>query len=345
MPRLNYTIPLYFDQSLSYLEMLGALSDRVEDIDGVFDKINEYFTFEDNKIIIKGDLAVTGELDSTTVVSKADEANKLSTPRRIGLEGVLVGNAEFDGTKDIYIPTSLGTDTLDVNVTGNATTATKLQTPRQITLAGNVTGTGTFDGTGNLTITTQVTGGSTEINSTAGDFTIGTGTNGGNAYVNGAIYAKDSTGNYVEVVQDGELQLNAPTATKLKESQIISLQGDVTGTFSFDGSESKIVSTTCGHATYANKLQTGLVGGTTQPVYIKADGTVTACTDYSQASVKYADSAGSASSCSNAVNAESATRADTASVSDTTNQIKYGTTLPTDVSSYTEGTVFFLYEA
>lgn len=340
MPRINYTIPAYFDQSLSYLEMLGALADKVENIDEVFEIINQMFEFKDGKITIKGDLSVTGELDSSTVVSKADEANKLTTPRNIRVEGVVVGNADFDGSTDIYIPTSLGTDTLDVNITGNSTTATKLETPRQITLAGNVTGTGTFDGSGNLTITTQVTGGSTEINSTAGDFTIGTGSNGGNAYVNGGIYAK-SQGNYVEVVQGGELQLNAPTATKLKEAKLITLSGDVNGSVSFDGSQSVLMSTTCGHATYASKIQSGTVGGATQPVYIKNDGTLTACTDYSQASVKYATTAGTATNATNADNATNATNADNAT---TTSQIQYGTALPTSTTGLVNGTVFFLYE-
>lgn len=360
MPRLNYTIPLYFDQSLSYLEMLGALASKVEDIDEVFSLINQYFTFDGSKITIKGDLAVTGELDSTTVVSKANEANKLSTPRKIELIGVVDGDVQFDGSEDVIINTSLGTNSLNCNISGNANTATKLQTPRSITLAGNVTGTGTFDGSGNLTITTQVTGGSTEINSTTGDFTVGTGTNGGSLYTNSGIYSKGTDGNYVEIVKDGQLKVGASTADKLSTARMITLSGDVSGSASFDGSASCLISTTCGHATKAEKVGTGLVGGATQPVYVKADGTITACTDYSQASVLKADKATKletartisiSGDCEGSATFDGSANTDievicsSATVSETTNQIQYGTSLPSSTTGYATGTVFLVYTA
>ncbi len=357
MPRLNYTIPLYFDQSLSYLEMLGALASKVEDIDEVFNLINTYFAFDGGKIYIKGDLSVEGELDSDTVVTKAAEAEKLSTPRNIGLEGILVGNAEFDGTKDITIPTSLGTDMLDVNITGNSGTADKLKTPRQITLAGNVTGSGSFDGSGNLTITTQVTGGSTEINSTAGDFTVGTGTNGGNMYVNSGVYSKGTDGNYVEIVNDGELKVNAPTADKLKTARTITFTGDATGTYQFDGSADKLVELDVGYADKALKVGAGLTGSATQPVYVKADGTITACTDYSQATVAKADKLTTARNINitgdvvgtgtfdGSANISIDTACSKAILSDKTSQIQYGTALPSTTTSYAEGTIFLIYEA
>ena len=46
MTRINKTIPAYFDESLSYLEMLGILSGKVEEIKKLSDKLNSVITVD-----------------------------------------------------------------------------------------------------------------------------------------------------------------------------------------------------------------------------------------------------------------------------------------------------------
>ena len=212
MTRINKTIPAYFDESLSYLEMLGILSGKVEEIKELSDKLNSVITVDENgNIVIQGNLDVTGELSSSTTVEKATTAERLVTPRKIELSGVVNGEIGFDGSQDVIIPTSI----ID-EVNTNAASASKLKTPRKISLQGNVTGYANFDGSNDIVITTQVTGGSTDINSTVGDFTVGTGSTGGDLTVVGDIKYRQGSNDYY-VLQDGVLKVNtdgnAATAT------------------------------------------------------------------------------------------------------------------------------------
>lgn len=85
-----------------------------------------------------------------------DIANKLTTPRTIGLSGGATGTAtSFDGTANITIPVT-GLDasklsgTASVSTTGNAGTASKLATARNITVNGATT---SFDGSSDVSIT------------------------------------------------------------------------------------------------------------------------------------------------------------------------------------------------
>lgn len=297
MQRINKTIPLYFDESLSYLEMIGILSDNVEEIKKLTETLNKVIKLDDTgNIVIDGNLDVKGELSSSTTVEKAVTAEKLLTPRKIELSGVVNGEIPFDGSEDVIIPTTIIDD-----INTNAATATKLQTPRKITLQGNVTGYANFDGSGDVIITTQVTGGSTDINSTVGNFTVGTG-GSGDLTVAGDIKYRNNN-NDIYVLQDGILKVdtegNAATATtattagKLTTARTIGLSGDVTGSADFDGSANINIATTIGkvdsatnadnatEATWATKIGSAdthpAIGTNTRPIYVNAAGSVRAC--------------------------------------------------------------------
>lgn len=299
MTRINKTIPAYFDESLSYLEMLGILSGKVEEIKKLSDKLNSVITVDENgNIVIQGNLDVTGELSSSTTVEKATTAEKLETPRKIELSGVVNGEIGFDGSQDVIIPTSI----ID-EVNTNAASASKLKTPRKISLQGNVTGYANFDGSNDIVITTQVTGGSTDINSTVGDFTVGTGSTGGDLTVVGDIKYRQGSNDYY-VLQDGVLKVNtdgnaatattATSASKLSTARTISLTGNVTGSTTFDGSSDVSISTTIGKvssassadvatdSTYAAKIGTSsihpAIGSGIVPVYVNSTGNVKAST-------------------------------------------------------------------
>ena len=299
MIRINKTIPAYFDESLSYLEMLGILSGKVEEIKKLSDKLNSVITVDDNgNIVILGNLDVTGELSSSTTVEKATMADKLATPRKIELSGVVNGEIGFDGSQDVIIPTSI-IDEIDTN----AASASKLKTPRKISLQGNVTGYANFDGSNDIVITTQVTGGSTDINSTVGDFTVGTGSTGGDLTVVGDIKYRQGSNDYY-VLQDGVLKVNtdgnaatattAESASKLSTARTISLTGNGTGSVQFDGSSDVNLDLTVNYATEAGSTSTATnatnstysthigtdsahpsIGTSSRPVYVNTAGTVT----------------------------------------------------------------------
>ena len=297
MDRLNFAIPLYFDQSLSYLEMVANLADKMKRLEESTSTIINQIGFDGDKVVIKGDLEVLGDLIATIVVDNAATANKLTTARTIALNGDIVGETTFDGSSDVTINAQVK-DYLDTT----AAQADKLATPRSITLQGNVTGTATFDGTGDVIINTHVSGGSTEINSTDGNFTVGAaGT--GNLYVNGDyLYRNNSTDTYI--IQNGRIKAdsdgNAATATtaesasKLSTARTISLTGNVTGSTTFDGSSDVSISTTIGKvssassadvatdATYAAKIGTSsihpAIGSSIKPVYVNSTGNIKAST-------------------------------------------------------------------
>lgn len=297
MDRLNFAIPLYFDQSLSYLEMVANLADKMKRLEESTSTIIQQIGFDGDKVVIKGDLEVLGNLIATIVVDNAETANKLAQARSITLSGDIVGETTFDGSSDVIINTQVK-DYLDTT----AAQADKLATPRTFTLQGNVTGTGTFDGTGDVIINTHVSGGSTEINSTDGNFTVGAaGT--GNLYVNGDYLYRDGS-NDTYIIQDGRIKVdsdgNAATATtatkadKLTTPRNITLTGNATGSATFDGSSdisidaqvsyaaeagSTSTATNATNSTYSTHIGTDSahpsIGTSSRPVYVNTAGTIT----------------------------------------------------------------------
>lgn len=113
-----------------------------------------------NVVLVPSDLGL-GNVDNThdnvKNVASAATAGKLANARKIELSGEVTGDAQFDGSGDINITTTLGVpyvssvngQTGDINITQ----------PNTITLTGDATGTATFDTSGNVTINTTVSGG------------------------------------------------------------------------------------------------------------------------------------------------------------------------------------------
>jgi hypothetical protein len=138
-----------------------------------------------------------------------------------------------------------GVGLLPTGVTGNSATATKLATGRKIILSGDTTGEVLFDGTGDVTIETTI-----KDNSHA---------HSGVSY-NGATTAENlgTTGNIMDFKLGGLLKTSidtngnftgkAATATKLAIGRKITLQGDVTGELTFDGSADVTVDVEVGDA-------------------------------------------------------------------------------------------------
>ena len=94
-------------------------------------------------------------VDAATAVV-ADSAAKLTTARKISLEGDATGSTSFDGSADAAIQVDvLSADTADT-CTGNAATATKLATARTISITGDATGSASFDGSANAAISVDV---------------------------------------------------------------------------------------------------------------------------------------------------------------------------------------------
>jgi hypothetical protein len=88
-------------------------------------------------------------VDAATAVI-ADSAAKLTTARKISLEGDATGSTSFDGSADVSIQVDVLSADVSATCTGNSATATKLETAR------NINGV-TFDGTKDIMIT-QVNG-------------------------------------------------------------------------------------------------------------------------------------------------------------------------------------------
>ena len=139
---------------------------------------------------------IADALASITPGGVAETAKKLETPRAITLDGDVTGTADFDGSADITInttvpaastsaagivqlsdatnssssttaATSKAVSLLNTAIAGitsggtpvNATTADKLKTPRNITLTGDVTGSASFDGSQDISIAATVVNG------------------------------------------------------------------------------------------------------------------------------------------------------------------------------------------
>jgi hypothetical protein len=140
------------------------------------------------------------------------------------------------------------------NVTGNADTASSLQSSRIIELSGDVSGSASFDGSANINISVTSNADSIELGTdTTGNYVVdvigGTGvtvthTQGEGSSASVAIGQDVSTSSSVtfsHVTADllgnvvGDVAGNADTATALETARTISVDGDLSGSVSFDG--------------------------------------------------------------------------------------------------------------
>jgi microcystin-dependent protein len=93
-------------------------------------------------------------VDAATAVV-ADSAAKLTTAKKISLEGDATGSTMFDGSADVSIAVDVLNADTSAQCSGNSATATKLETAR------NVNGVA-FDGTKDITIKAEANGGNAD---------------------------------------------------------------------------------------------------------------------------------------------------------------------------------------
>lgn len=164
----------------------------------------------------------------------------------------LLGNA-LNRFKEVYSASFVG------DLTGNASTAGKLSTPRAITLSGDVSGTASFDGSQAITITTEVADNSHEH---------------GTLYYNktetdGRYLRRDThslptadisydlgdSSHRFRNIYGSNLKGTADAALTLSNSRTITLNGEVTGSVAFDGSQDVNITCTLATENYYTKTQ------------------------------------------------------------------------------------------
>jgi cytoskeletal protein CcmA (bactofilin family) len=241
-----------------------------------------------------GDLKIAG----TAVDSTAAELNKLNAvvDGTVAANKALIVDASknLSGLNDVVLEGNLQavavTADLVGNVTGNSTTASALQAARNISVSGDAAGTVSFDGSADvdiaLTISQDAVGNSMIANP---GFTMTDGTNSALREL-GSTLTIQGTASEVEVSHDtnglftvglpasvdvanevtaatfnGALVGNASSASILENARNLTLDGDVSGTVSFDGSSNVTITTsldaggliTVGDGTSSEELQVG----------------------------------------------------------------------------------------
>jgi cytoskeletal protein CcmA (bactofilin family) len=180
------------------------------------------------------------------------------------------------------------TNTTSIYV-GNAVNAEKLLTARTITLAGDLDGNITFDGSTNVTLTATIQANSVALGTdTTGDYvatgaTSGLGLSGStsgesatftvnsNATSNNTISTlvfRDASGNFSAGTVTANLSGNATSADKWSAARTITLNGDLGGTVTFDGTTNVILTATIqadsvalGSDTTGNYVASGATNG------------------------------------------------------------------------------------
>ena len=162
------------------------------------------------------------------------------------------------------------TGPLTGDVTGNSDTATALATARAITLGGDLGGTANFDGSGDITINATIQDGSVENTMLARD--------GWSLSLNGVAQEDinlgdtldfNGTASQVTIAYDAENQDltfslpatidvdtsgNAATATVWANARTLSLEGDLTGSVSINGSQDVTLTATIADGSIENSM-------------------------------------------------------------------------------------------
>ncbi len=106
-----------------------------------------------DEILLEYNGAESKELDIAPLTEVIEEAEKLSTPRKIILTGKAEGEATFDGTADAEINVT-AIKISSVDSANKSATADKLLTPRKISIGGKVTASPIeFDGSSDVVLT------------------------------------------------------------------------------------------------------------------------------------------------------------------------------------------------
>jgi hypothetical protein len=184
------------------------------------------------------------------IVGNASSASKLQNAVNIALDGHAVGLVAFDGSQSVTISTTLA----NTGVTQGTYTKVTVDGSGRVTNAANIS---SSDFAAAL--------GYTPYNSNGGTIS-------GNVAVTGNLSVQGTTtmpngitvGN-VQVTSSGVVG-NASSASKLQNSVNIALQGDTSGSVSFDGSQSVTINTTLSN--------TGVAQGTYTKVTVDGTGRV-----------------------------------------------------------------------
>ena len=170
--KLNFAIPLYFDNSVSYLELVGHLSKGFQDIHQEFEDIKvDWSKIQTEFTLVKQDWEALEQFKTDLTNQEAQHVADM-TARADAFEAEIRAQQEqheqkVDGTVSTFggritnLETEVGnikSGTTTVENASHALKADKLTTPRNITLSGDVTGSTTFDGSSDVTINCTVLG-------------------------------------------------------------------------------------------------------------------------------------------------------------------------------------------
>ena len=170
--KLNFAIPLYFDNSVSYLELVGHLSKGFEDIHQEFEQIKvDWSQIKTEFTLVKQDWEALEQFKTDLTNQEAQHVADMNQ-RADAFEAEIRAQQEqheqkVDGIVGTFNGriTSLETEvtnikggTVTVENSSHALKADKLTTPRNITLSGDVTGSTSFDGSSDVTINCTVLG-------------------------------------------------------------------------------------------------------------------------------------------------------------------------------------------
>ena len=170
--KLNFAIPLYFDNSVSYLELVGHLSKGFEDIHQEFEQIKvDWSEIKTEFTLVKQDWEALEQFKTDLTNQEAQHVADM-TARADAFEAEIRAQQEqheqkVDGIVNTFNGriTNLETGvehikdgTIKVENASHADVADKLSTARTISLTGDVTGSTTFDGSSNVSISCTVLG-------------------------------------------------------------------------------------------------------------------------------------------------------------------------------------------
>ena len=170
--KLNFAIPLYFDNSVSYLELVGHLSKGFEDIHQEFEQIKvDWSEIKTEFTLVKQDWAALEQFKTDLTNQEAQHVADM-TARADAFEAeIRAQQGQYEQKVDGIVNTFNGRitnletgvehikdGTIKVENASDADVADKLSTARTISLTGDVTGSTTFDGSSNVSISCTVLG-------------------------------------------------------------------------------------------------------------------------------------------------------------------------------------------
>ena len=183
---------------------------------------------------------------TATLNGNATSADKWSTARTFTISGDITGSTSIDGSGDVSLTATIANKdsantpntlvqrdangnfsagTITATLNGNATSADKWSTARTFTISGDITGSTSIDGSGDISLTATIT-------------------NKDSANTPNTLVQRDANGNFSAGTITASLNGNATSADKWSTARTITLNGDVNGSATLDGSQDITISTT-----------------------------------------------------------------------------------------------------